>query len=87
MKNLKSRKFLLSLGAFTSSVTTLAIGLKSKDHFMTAVGTIGAVLSAGIYSYSESSVDLNAVACQRGETQTYAIGFQMNNDREEVEDE
>ena len=61
MKKFASRKFLLSLAAFLSSVGAAITGMATDNEVLSVVGAVCAALSAGIYAAMEAYVDGQAV--------------------------
>ena len=67
MKKFASRKFLISLAAFLSSVGSAITGITTDNETLTIVGAICAAVSAGIYTALEAYVDGKAVGTDKTE--------------------
>ena len=58
MRNkLLSRKFWISVAAFLGSIAGSIAGLATGEKWITIVGVVCGMLSAGIYAVCESAVD------------------------------
>lgn len=67
MKKFASRKFLISLAAFLSSVGGAITGMATENETLAIIGTIAAAVSAGIYAAVEAYVDGKAVNTNKTE--------------------
>lgn len=62
LDKLKSRKFLMALAAFFSSLGVGLLGYFSDYISLAVVGIICSALSAGIYNYCEMKVDAASIS-------------------------
>ena len=60
-KKLASRKFWLCVAAFLGSVATSISGIVTDNKYVTTLGAVCGVLSAGLYEFCEAWVDSKAV--------------------------
>ena len=60
-KKLASRKFWLCVAAFLGSVATSISGIVTDNKYVTTLGAVCGVLSAGLYAFFEAWVDSKAV--------------------------
>lgn len=60
-RKLTSRKFWICVAAFLASIGASIAGLQTQNEFVTALGTVCAVISAAIYAAAEAAVDSAAV--------------------------
>lgn len=58
LEKITSRKFLLSLGAFLGSIGASITGLCISNPTITTVGLVCSIISAGLYSAIEATVDI-----------------------------
>lgn len=61
-EKLTSRKFWICAAAFLGSVATSISGIATDNKYVTTIGLIAGVLSAGIYSACEAYIDGKAVS-------------------------
>jgi len=57
-----SRKFWICAAAFLGSIAASISGIATDNKYVTTIGLIAGVLSAGIYSACEAYVDGKAVS-------------------------
>lgn len=67
MKKFFSRKFLISLAAFLSSIGGSIAGIATDNQTLTIIGTVCAMVSAAIYAAVEAYVDSKAVDTNKTE--------------------
>lgn len=70
MKKFASRKFLISLAAFLSSIGGAITGMATDNEVLAIIGTVCAAVSAGIYAAVEAYVDGQAVKETTTETKS-----------------
>ena len=56
-RKITSRKFWLSVAAFLGSIAVSISGIATGEKWVTIVGTVAGVLSAGIYAAAEAYTD------------------------------
>lgn len=61
-EKLTSRKFWICAAAFLGSIAASISGIATDNKYVTTIGLIAGVLSAGIYSACEAYVDGKAVS-------------------------
>ena len=61
-EKLTSRKFWICAAAFLGSIAASISGIATDNKYVTTIGVIAGVLSAGIYSACEAYVDGKAVS-------------------------
>lgn len=61
-EKLTSRKFWICAAAFLGSVAASISGIATDNKYVTTIGLIAGVLSAGIYSACEAYIDGKAVS-------------------------
>ena len=58
---LTSRKFWICVAAMLSSIATSIVGLGSSNQTVVVIGTVCAIVSAGIYAFCEAWVDSKSI--------------------------
>jgi len=61
-EKMTSRKFWICAAAFLGSIAASISGIATDNKYVTTIGLIAGVLSAGIYSACEAYVDGKAVS-------------------------
>lgn len=61
-EKLTSRKFWICAAAFLGSIAASISGIATDNKYVTTIGLVAGVLSAGIYSACEAYVDGKAVS-------------------------
>ena len=56
-RKLTSRKFWLSVAAFLGSIAASIAGIVTEEKWITIVGVVAGMLSAGIYAAAEAYTD------------------------------
>lgn len=70
LKNLTSRKFILSLAAFLGSIAVSISGIATDNHTIATVGIVCGMLSAAFYAAAEAYVDAKAVNAQEADNES-----------------
>lgn len=87
MDKLTSRKFWICVAAFLGSVAASISGLVTDNKYVTTLGIICGILSAGIYSFCEAWVDSKSVTHKSVSVTRYHERSDYASDIEISEDE